>query len=219
MPFKSVSELPADVRKLPAKQQRQWLEIFTSAWERYDPKKDKGHDPKKGLAENREAFAFRVANGVVFGKRTEDLAAVLPADVPLASALGRGVLPWRLIEAFHTPGEDRRRRTRKRMGEALGEALQGRGSVADVVEAALDEALHDHTFSEITRAVTQAVRAKFNANGDRDAWPMEFFLGKVIVHANGKLFEVPYELDGETGEATLGKGREVRVRFVPAGTP
>lgn len=60
------------------------------------------------------------------------------------------------------------------------------------------------------------MRAKFQPTHG-DAYPMEFFLGKVIVQANGKLFEVPYELD-DTWEATLGKPTEVRIRFVPAET-
>lgn len=219
MPFKSVSELPENIRKLSAKKQRQWMEVFNDAFERYDPKKDRGHDPKKTAAQNKESFAFRVANSVVLGSRKEELGTLFGPDVPIASMWGRGVLPWGLVEAFHGPGVDKHRKKRKRIGAAMAEVLQGNGSVAAVVEAALDEALHDHTFSEITRAVSQAVRAKLNPTGNMDVYVTEYFLGKVIVQKDGKLFEIEYTLDDETGEATLGKAKEVRVRFVPVGTP
>lgn len=59
--YNSVDELPENVKKLPKKKQRQWMHVFNSAWERYDPKKHKG---------TREEFAF--ANAWAAVQKDED---------------------------------------------------------------------------------------------------------------------------------------------------
>lgn len=65
MPFESISELPDSVRdRLTAAQQRQWLRVWNSAFER------QREDGKS--VEDAEAAAFRQANGVVKGRQLLD---------------------------------------------------------------------------------------------------------------------------------------------------
>lgn len=57
MPFSSVDSLPAFVKKLPAKKQRQWMSVFNSAFSKA---------VKEGKStKDAEGTAFRQANGVV----------------------------------------------------------------------------------------------------------------------------------------------------------
>lgn len=60
MPFSSVSELPSNIKKLPANKQRQFMHVFNGAFSR--AKKD-GKSTKEA-----EKSAFAQANGVVFKK-------------------------------------------------------------------------------------------------------------------------------------------------------
>jgi cation transport regulator ChaB len=49
MPYSSVGELPANIKKLPAKKQRQWMHVFNSAMKKH----------------GKEATAFKMANSVI----------------------------------------------------------------------------------------------------------------------------------------------------------
>lgn len=55
MPYSNTSELPANIKKLPAKKQRQWMHVFNSAMKKH----------------GKEATAFKMANSVI-GSNAED---------------------------------------------------------------------------------------------------------------------------------------------------
>lgn len=61
--YNSIDELPESVKKLPKKKQRQWMHVFNSAYERYDPKKHRG---------TREEFAFANAWAAVQKESDEE---------------------------------------------------------------------------------------------------------------------------------------------------
>ena len=64
MPYSKITELPENIQKLPEAKQKQWMNVFNSAYER--AKKD-GKDDKDA-----ESFAFANANGVVLKKEANE---------------------------------------------------------------------------------------------------------------------------------------------------
>jgi len=64
MPYSEITELPENIQKLPEAKQKQWMNVFNSAYER--AKKD-GKDDKDA-----ESFAFANANGVVLKKEANE---------------------------------------------------------------------------------------------------------------------------------------------------
>lgn len=248
MPFERLSELPDFVRKKSQKKQRTFMAAFNSALENYDPKKDKGFDKSKTRVQNQESFAFRIANAAISdemkltGALLAELKTAFPGNVPIISLIRPGILapeddqqrcmfckearPKKIrdvteVSAGGYLGDVKKKKKRKRrMGEMIKGAMAGFGGVEDIVDrglAQLQEQDKDMPFSTIERAVHRAVRAKFGP--DIMAFPIEMFMDRVIVNLDGKLLEFPFTIDDETLDAALGKPQEVRVRFVPVGTP
>ena len=98
MPYSSVSELPNRIKKLPTKKQRQWMEVFNSA---YDSAKDDGKSTKDA-----ESAGFAQANSVV-KKYAEEIEKDLDAsDVHVDGIVGkkkkgkRGLKDMRLVDKF-----------------------------------------------------------------------------------------------------------------------
>ncbi len=95
MPYEKMSDLPDHIKKMPAKKKRTWMAAFNSAYEQWDPKKDKKRDPKRTPAENREAYAFRVANAAIqetVALARQHLTEVVRGPFLVSSALRSGAL-------------------------------------------------------------------------------------------------------------------------------
>lgn len=217
MPFSKLSELPDHVRKLPEKAQKRWMSVFNSAYEGYDKDKDKQFDPKRTAAQNRDRFAFAVANATLPKKSVKEalreFGKILADGVPIMSMLGRGAL---LLSEMEGHPEKKRRKKGNHMGGVVKELLAGQRSISDLVEAALLEVANGMSYEQIMNAVRSAVADRFPGKPGEPSsvWPIEVFADRVIVRENGKLMEIPFEVE-ESGEAKLGQGRQVRVKYVP----
>jgi len=247
MPFEKVSELPDFVREKSAKKQRTFLAAFNSAEENYDPKKDLGFDKKKTLAENKEAFSFKVANaaiaeeGVLKTVSLGELKTAFPGNVPIISLVRPGILApeddsqrcmfcnsarsrkirdvTEVSAAGYLGGGGRKKKKKRKMGEMIKGAMAGFGGVEDIVDRALAQ-LHETIHDHPFSVIERAVHRAIRGKFGPDvmAFAIEIFMDRVIVNLDGKLLEFPFTLDDETLDVALGKPQEVRVRFVPVGT-
>lgn len=64
MPY-TESDYPAQIKKLPKHGRKIWIGAYNSAFEGYDPKKDKQYDKDKSKAANKKAYCARIAWGAV----------------------------------------------------------------------------------------------------------------------------------------------------------
>ena len=245
MPYDKLSDLPDHIKKLPAKKQHIWRAAFNAAHAGYDPKKDRQRDPKKTRAENRESYAFRVANAAIATNEARPLWSAIRAGLmqerrargcPMCGGPRAGANGRPLGEAAHgmdngaaPPGMRRRKKkaVEKSVGRMMEGALAGTVAVREVVRAALAEAVEDHSFTDIEGAVRRAVREKYEAHGNgptpamammETPYVIEVFTDRAILRWQGKLWAVDYEID-DAGDATLGEPERVRVEYrpVPAG--
>jgi len=101
-------------------------------------------------------------------------------------------------------------------GEAvLAEPERVVGEERERILSLLTEKKHDDSLGQIMSAVETAVRERFAGPPGEPpkAWPVDVYLDRVIVRANGTLFEIPYELS-DTGEVKLGDGQQVQIQYV-----
>jgi len=71
MPY-TESDYPAQIKDLPDHGRKIWVAAFNSAYKNYDPEKDQQYDSEKSKVKNRDAYAARVAWGVVKRKYKKD---------------------------------------------------------------------------------------------------------------------------------------------------